>query len=426
MRAALIYLDIQFDHKGQSIGGQTYDGVGIVYSLISSCLECDFYHIVDDNSFEYLGEKLSSIPYTLVAISLFSQQFQIALKIIPYIDPGTKIIIGGPHTIVDPYSIMTKMRADCVVVGECDEFLVELIEDVIGNKELNKFPNLIYKNDNTIRQTEDKYVFKNIDKQIKIDYSIFSLHPAFVQKHGVQLTTSRGCPFRCNYCANSTFKEIFGNDYTVRLLKPEILLSSLEEIKSQIRTDRFVFSGDIFTLDAKWLRQFMKLYKQQINVPFECHTRAEFINKESVNLLKESGCDGCSLGIESCSDRIRKRLGRTDSMKNIISSINLLNNHNLHVQGYFMYAIPGEDWNDFTLTLEFLNKGMLDSGVFSVYSSFVKRNERYYSHDYLSLARNKNPENSLFKKSLDIYRLELEHTLGKERRLRLKGIEALN
>ena len=51
------------------------------------------------------------------------------------------------------------------------------------------------------------------------------------------------------------------------------------------------FVDDVFTVSHKWMKEFRdEIVKRKISMPFECITRADRLNDETMLLLKESGC----------------------------------------------------------------------------------------------------------------------------------------
>ena len=131
----------------------------------------------------------------------------------------------------------------------------------------------------------------------------------------VSMTTQRGCPFPCSYCAARMYNEMYGTTKYGRRRSVENVLQELQEIRRNGPLNYVIFQDDTFTIQPKWLRDFLPQYKELLNVPFSINARAETINPTMLDLLAESGCKHIIFGVESGSDRLR-----TEIMKRIVSN----------------------------------------------------------------------------------------------------------
>ena len=75
----------------------------------------------------------------------------------------------------------------------------------------------------------------------------------WINKNGyfsLNLTTTRGCPFKCNWCA----KPIYGNRYNSR--SPENVVEEIKLLVSKYQSTHFWFCDDIFGLKPGWIKNF--------------------------------------------------------------------------------------------------------------------------------------------------------------------------
>jgi len=114
------------------------------------------------------------------------------------------------------------------------------------------------------------------------------------------------------------------------------------------------FSDDTFVLNKKWLFEFLKKYKEKIDIPFSCNVRADLIDKKIVLELKRAGCRAVSFGVESGNEIIRNQiLGKTTDDKVILKTVKLLQKAKIQFLTTNMFGIPGEEEEDIWKTLEF-------------------------------------------------------------------------
>ncbi len=158
----------------------------------------------------------------------------------------------------------------------------------------------------------------------------------------------------------SRFRVKHGNDkLTFRLLHHSIL--------------ERLFQDDTFGLQADWLEEFAQKYKKIINLPFHCNERVDLVNEKVVQLLKEAGCSGVSIAIETANDDLRNRiLEKHTSREQIIKAARFIKQAGLKLRIYNILGIPqGSLHHDFeTLKLNILCKP--DLGWATIYQPYPK------------------------------------------------------
>ncbi|GIT28515.1 MAG: hypothetical protein Ct9H300mP1_05610 [Planctomycetaceae bacterium] len=72
-----------------------------------------------------------------------------------------------------------------------------------------------------------------------------------------------------------------------------------------------------------WLREFLPRLKKEINVPFYCETHAKFMDEEVAQLLKDGGCAGTKMGIQSLGEFSYKHtmLKRAEKEEDLIRAL---------------------------------------------------------------------------------------------------------
>src|SRR6187455_254728 len=121
-------------------------------------------------------------------------------------------------------------------------------------------------------------------KKVKLE----NYFQSWKQKHGISaasISTMRGCPYTCKWCSRS----VYGLSYRRR--NPDKFVEELVQIKKEYDPDSLWFVDDVFTISHKWLTSFRdELLKQNLLIPYECITRADRLNEETILMLKETGC----------------------------------------------------------------------------------------------------------------------------------------
>jgi B12-binding domain/radical SAM domain protein of rhizo-twelve system len=115
---------------------------------------------------------------------------------------------------------------------------------------------------------------------------------------GAELEASRGCPFRCTFCAKDNFR----NGFRKRPL--EAILAELDALVA--RGARYVyFIDEIFVPDKKLLESV-----RERDVAFGVQMRIDNWTPPMLDLLGEAGCVSIEAGMESISERGRSLLAK--------------------------------------------------------------------------------------------------------------------
>ena len=175
---------------------------------------------------------------------------------------------------------------------------------------------------------------------------------AWREAHGyfsVNLAASRGCPYRCNWCA----KPIHGDAY--RTQSPGRVVAEMECVQDLLRPDHIWFADDIFGLSGKWLREFAACAEQSgLRVPFKIQSRADLMSRDTVASLAAAGCADVWLGAESGSQPILNRMQKGITVPQVLEACDTLRAHGVRPNLFLQFGYPGEEWHDIEATLAML------------------------------------------------------------------------
>ena len=119
----------------------------------------------------------------------------------------------------------------------------------------------------------------------------------------LNISTTRGCPFKCNWCA----KPIYGNRYNYR--NPENVVREIKFLKENYHIDHIWFCDDIFGLRTDWVIEFSELMqKENINIRFKIQSRADLlVDENTVKAL--AGSSRLRKRLDRCRKRFAKDIG---------------------------------------------------------------------------------------------------------------------
>jgi anaerobic magnesium-protoporphyrin IX monomethyl ester cyclase len=231
------------------------------------------------------------------------------------------LVVVGPHGSSTPESTLRKMseaygsRNVVVVLGECEEVLASLAKVLEGGSlsdACRTVPSVCFWEGDTPKVNGGPHASRmDALPALRWDDATIQRH---VHHHhrfeapysgpGAEIEVSRGCPYRCTFCA----KENFRNKYRKRPLS--VVLEELDAVLSQGITYVYLID-EIFLPDRELLEAFAQRRRER-ETPFHfgIQTRIDLWDAPMLELLGEAGCVSTECGIESISDAGRKALDK--------------------------------------------------------------------------------------------------------------------
>ena len=132
------------------------------------------------------------------------------------------------------------------------------------------------------------------------------------ERWGVRhISTQRGCPFPCTYCAARMYDKLYKagdtTDYGRRRTLANVL-AELHALRNPGPLNYVIFLDDTFTIHHPWVREFCKVYGAEFAIPFSLNARVETVNEPMLHDLAAAGCKHIVYGVESGSERVRREI----------------------------------------------------------------------------------------------------------------------
>lgn len=271
---------------------------------------------------------------------------------------GCTVIVSSSDS-TDRYEEYLKEGADFVIIGEAEQTLLELTNYMeSGGKDYSAIKGLAYPRNGHVVKTPGRPVLKDLDSLPFPAWDLVDIDQyrqtwlKSVRYFSLNMSTTRGCPFKCNWCA----KPIYGNRYNSR--SPENVLAEIKLLKERYAMDHIWFCDDIFGLKPGWVIELANLVRQEhISVRFKIQSRADLlIDADTVNALALAGCDNVWIGAESGSQKILDAMDKGISIQHIRESTGLMKDAGIKPSFFIQFGYPGEVKEDINLTINMINE----------------------------------------------------------------------
>ena len=177
----------------------------------------------------------------------------------------------------------------------------------------------------------------------------------------LNLISSRGCPYRCNWCA----KPVFGSNYHFR--SPQRVAREMLRLKREFGAGHIWFADDIFALSPQWTRRFSEQVENLgAVVPFKMQSRCDLMTRDTVGALRRAGCAEVWMGAESGSQKILDAMDKGTRVEQIYEARENLRRHGIRAGFFLQFGYPGETWNEIEQTIRMVRDTAPDDVGISV------------------------------------------------------------
>jgi len=347
MRITFVYLDLATDDPYYS--GYFYHGIACLSAVLKKAgFQTNLIQLTKEISSAEFQARIKKLKPSLIAFSATSHVFSFVQKYAAIAKKITAapIICGGVHATLCPEEVVSDKNIDMICRGEGEMAFLELCQKMEKGKFIGNIENIWVKKNGKIYKNRIRPVIKDLDTLPYPDREIFDYPNLNLEKKGIAtFMPSRGCPFQCSFCCEYTFRRLYPNPQNyIRFRSPQ---SAITEIKETIKKHPFIkfvrFDDDLLFINIKWVKDFIEIYKKEVNLPFSADMRIDMASEELFTLLKEAGAHLFRFGVESGNDYILKEvLNKGITAEQTKKAFKLAKEKGIKAQAYNMVGVPYE------------------------------------------------------------------------------------
>lgn len=312
-----------------------------------SAMDCDmemvdFALLKDENYFA--SDYLRHLPDAdIYAISCMTPQYKWLEEVAAEAkrrNPDAYVVAGGPHPTHMAEQVLEDSRADYCVRGDGEwEFESAVQAYIDGTPKKGASPH------GTIEEIDMlPFPYYNLTDLRRYKRTLKG-EPA------MHVLTSRDCPCRCKFCANERYRHRKLPAWYVKIHMN--VLDGVHGYKS------FVIYDDTFTLDHDRVRELCQFFSDN-GYKWRCWSRANGVNREILSLMRDSGLQSITFGIESGDDAMLRRMQKGTTVAQNRKALLLCKELGVPVRCSLMYGCPGETPETVRNTVRFIDETQPD------------------------------------------------------------------
>jgi len=196
---------------------------------------------------------------------------------------------------------------------------------------------------------------------------------------------NRGCPSKCIFCPAGVL-----TDFSVRYRTPANILAELRECVERHGIREFLFHGDTFTLNRRWVLELCESIRASgLQIRWGCNSRVDTMDDERARAMKAAGCWVVAFGVESGDQGLLDRMRKNATLDQARNAVAVCRRAGLRVHTFFVIGLPWETPETLERTYKFVRELDPDFFDFNVATPLpgtelhdIARDERLFEEDY--------------------------------------------
>lgn len=286
----------------------------------------------------------------------------------------TKVVVGGTHASLRPEE-MLESGADCVVVGEGEKTMLELVGALEKGGSLNLVKGIVWKRGKKVVRNPPRPPILDLDSLPFPAWHLFSMeqyfrvkgHAAAVRGRVAPMLTSRGCLHRCLFC---TVPLVWGQ---WRARSPANVVKEIEWLIEQWGIEEVHFEDDNLSLDRERMKRLCReMVRKGVKVDWATPNGVD-VRTLTTDLLEEmrrAGCYFLSFGLEHGNPLFREKMGKVFSPSHARRIVKKAKDLGIWTHAFFMVGWPWETRESLERTLRFAEEVGVDFATFFVVVPF--------------------------------------------------------
>ncbi|NQT90744.1 MAG: B12-binding domain-containing radical SAM protein [Candidatus Omnitrophica bacterium] len=361
--------DFSVKDKGAYDLAATFPPVGLMYiasylkKRLGERIKVKVLHeIIDSSSPAETAGILQRFRPDIVGIrglNIFRKRFHEVAQLAKETLGDVIVVGGGPYVTMSFEDAALDENLDYLVTGEGEITFTALIEALLQGRSGQDVDGLSYRRDAEMVKASPRAFIEDLDALPFPDYSLSEIdHYAGLSNYGFNrrrqgiILSSRGCPGRCIFC-----HRIFGQKTRAR--SPENVFREIESLHRDFGIKDFYFIDDNFSHDYQRATDILELIIRsgmEARIYFRNGLRADTIDADFIDKMKEAGCVSACFAIETAAPRLQKLIGKNLDLNKAAENIDYACERGIMVGSFAMIGFPSETKEEALGTIEYFRQ----------------------------------------------------------------------
>jgi radical SAM superfamily enzyme YgiQ (UPF0313 family) len=270
------------------------------------------------------------------------------------------LVLGGPLVSTSGNELVKDDIVDAAIIGEGETAFNSYLDAFENNSKLDDIPGIIFKEEGKTIENPPGQFIENLDESLPAwdlinperYFSMFgrsTLNMLRRSTRAATIFTSRGCPFGCLYCHN-----VFGKKFRAR--SPQSVIDEILLLKNEYDIKELEIVDDAFNVKldrAKEIARRIIELDLGLSISFSNGLRADRMDEELIDLLKEAGTYRINYAVETATPRLQKLLHKNLDLQKTKDIIAYTADKGIFILGYFMFGFPSETEEEMMATIQY-------------------------------------------------------------------------
>jgi len=283
-------------------------------------------------------DKLPNEKYDIVIIASSTVDYKNEINLAKKIKSTSDAKVGfiGAFATTNPELFLSE--CDFVIAGEPEEATIQIAQGKLIPKGV-----VVSK----LITDLDKLPFPNWD-EYPIDE--FSYYPHLKKKPFLQVLSSRGCPYDCNYCPYMVLETP-----QWRKRSPKNVVDEIEYLVNRYGMKSMLFRDPVFTLEKERTRQICEeIINRNLNIDWVCETRIDTLDESVIDIMFDSGLKGMNIGVEAFDLNLLTNMNRKPPSHELQERlVNYAEDKGIKIMAFYVLGIPGQTKDDVNKTIQY-------------------------------------------------------------------------
>jgi radical SAM superfamily enzyme YgiQ (UPF0313 family) len=279
-------------------------------------------------------------------------------------ETGVPVVLGGAGFTIFPLECLEYMSLEMGIVGEGEEPFVELLQRLEAGVDVGDMPGLASRRDGGSRVNPPgphawPGLFPPPDRDL-FDVTNYNWKPGKTLPLVANLQARRGCHMRCIYCSSPAVE-----GRLMRVRDPVAVADELASLERDYGISNAVFVDSLFNYPADYTRQLCRdIASRELTIKWYANLNPLYCESELLEIMREAGCVGMSIGNESGSEDILESLKKGFTKYDVISAVSEAKKLGFHINCFLLLGGPGENEETVKESVELMQE--LDPGMVTV------------------------------------------------------------